>query len=93
MEHDIIYTSKHFIQTDNLVGIQHYWNELLETEFTDYVDIPTVFQTIYLHACLKRAPNIAHWLQNTVYPTLDPIMQIGLRQVFSYGETLLKKRP
>ena len=91
MEQTILHTSKHFIQTKNLIGIQQYWEELLDTEFPEYVDAPTLFQKIYLHACLKGASEIASWLKHTIYPRLDPIMQIALRQVFPYGDVLLRK--
>jgi len=90
MDQTILHTSKHFIQRRDLAGIQQYWEELLETEFTEYVDPPTLFQKIYLHACLKGASEIALWLKQTIYPTLDPIMQIALRQLFPYGDVLLR---
>lgn len=89
MEHTIIQSAKHYIQIKDLASLQHYWQELQEQELQ--VDVPSLFQKIYLHACLKCAPDIAHWLRHTVYPTLDPIIQIALRQMFPYGEVLLKK--
>ena len=57
----------------------------------EFDDAPSVFQILYLHACLKGKGDIATWFQNTVFPMLDPIQQIGLRQVFSYGRHLLKR--
>lgn len=53
------------------------------------VDIPWLFQKVYLHACLKGRREIAEWLEKSVFPTLDPISQIAIRQSFSYGRHLL----
>jgi hypothetical protein len=63
------------------------------TDVKDYKDFdwPTMFKTLYLHACLKGRHEIAIWLQDDVFPTMDPIQKIALRQIFSYGQHLLKK--
>ena len=34
---------------------------------------------------------MAQWLQLTIHPKMDPIQQIALRQIFSYGRVLLEK--
>ena len=56
----------------------------------DY-DWPYVFHRVYLHACLKKKKEIAEWLQTALYPFMDPIQQIALRQIFVYGRHLLSK--
>jgi hypothetical protein len=49
-----------------------------------------IYQKLYLHACLKKKSRIVDWL-NGLYSMFDPIQQIALRQMFSYGKYLLQK--
>jgi len=89
-------TLKRAIERNDLSTIREEWERLkeegeCERKDTPYVDYPTLFQTVYLHACLKKKRDIATWLETTVFPSMDPIQQIALRQVFSYGKYLLKK--
>ncbi len=80
-------------------------NQNLDTEFKDYVNfliknaknyqlpVEYVFQQVYIHACLKRRPELAQWLKDNVYELyLDDIQKIGIRQTFSYGKYLLNKK-
>ena len=83
---------KHHIDCGNLSGIQHVWNSLSDYEFEEQPDWVYLFQKIYLHACLKHQPQIAEWMQHVLFPKMDPIQQIALRQVFSYGKYLLKRK-
>jgi len=78
---------KHAIVDDDLATIQDYLQEARDLDY----DWPSVFQKSYLHACLLGRSKIANWLQNSVFPTMDPIQQIALRQVFPYGRHLLTK--
>lgn len=86
----VIGEAKHFVDIHDLNSLQELWVELQVSEPPEYMDVPTLFQKIYLHACLHKRHAIAAWLQDTVYPALDPIAQIALRQVFSYGRFLLR---
>ena len=72
---------------NNLEMLKIYVHTLFEYNY----DWPTLFQKIYLHACLKKKQTIASWLQNDIYILLDPIQKIALRQVFPYGKHLLQK--
>jgi hypothetical protein len=49
-----------------------------------------IYQKLYLHACLKRKQEIVDWLKG-LYSMFDPIQQIGMRHMFSYGKYLLQK--
>jgi len=51
-----------------------------------------VYQQVYLHACLKKKHDMVRLLE-TVFPKLDSIQQIGLRQIFSYGRYLQNRHP
>jgi hypothetical protein len=62
-----------------------------EGDFPKDFDWPTVFQTLYLHACSKGQTEIADWFRNDVFVRLDPIQQIALRQCFSYGSYRLRQ--
>ena len=89
-----------------ILNCKAYINEDLEQEFKQYIlyvinnqesnteyklAYEYIFQQVYIHACLKKKRDIAEWLQTTLFPRLDPIQQIGLRQVFPYGRYLLAK--
>lgn len=80
------------IEHGDLSEVQHYWKSLQEYEYDQTPDWVYLFQKIYLHACIKKHRAIANWLQTTVFPQMDPIQQIALRQVFSYGKYILNKR-
>lgn len=61
-------------------------------QFVPNQDIPTLFHRVYIHACLKQKKEIAEYLETIVFPTLCPIQQIALRQIFPYGRYLLAKK-
>ena len=87
----IIEIVKDFINKKDINSLQNYWVELENTEFPCSIDWTTLFQKVYLHACLKGSTVIAIWLEKVIFQQLDPIQQIALRQVFPYGRYLLKK--
>ncbi len=89
MDTQIIRFGKQLAETNNLDGLKEYVAELQEHETP--LDWPYLFQKVYLHACLKGAESIAEWMKATLYPMLDPIQQIALRQVFPYGRVLLQR--
>ncbi len=80
---DLLETGKHLIECGDLKTFQDY---VAEVEMVDWA-----FQKLYLHACLKGRKEIAEWLEQSVFPTMDPIVQIALRQGFAYGRYLLRK--
>ncbi len=84
---DAVTLGKHLVERGDLQGLQHAFKEL-EVDVGN-VDMGWLFQKVYLHACLKGQGDIAEWLEKTVFPTLDPITQIALRQGFAYGRHLL----
>ncbi len=79
---------KLLVERGDLQGLQHAFKELEASDVGD-VDWPWIFQKVYLHASLKGQRDIAEWLETSVFPTLDPIVQIALRQGFAYGRHLL----
>jgi hypothetical protein len=89
---EIIRTCKTCIETNNLDSLQSYYSELAEYEYPAHQpDWPCIFHRVYLHACLKGKKDVAEWLEHTLYPTMDGIQQIALRQIFPYGRHLLFK--
>ena len=89
---EIIRTCKTYIETNNLSSLQSYYAELMDYTYPDQQpDIPCIFHRVYLHACLKGNREIANWLETSLYPTMDKIQQIALRQIFPYGRHLLSK--
>ena len=82
---------KEIINKKDFKELQNYWMELQNTEFPCVIDWTTLFQKVYLHACLKGSTDIATWLEKEIFQQLDPIQQIALRQVFPYGRYLLRK--
>ena len=88
----ILEETKHYITKGDLNGLKDMWCSLQEYEFEQQPDWINIFQKIYLRACVKKHIDIANWLQHTIFPQFDPIQQIALRQVFSYGRYLLNKK-
>jgi hypothetical protein len=92
MSAEIIQTCKHYLNEDNLEALQEYYRQLLcdESNETD-PDWPYIFHRVYLHACLKGRRDAADWLARSVYPSMDEIQRIALRQIFPYGRLLLSR--
>jgi hypothetical protein len=82
---DMLEMGKRLVERGDLAALEAAFQEIEDAN----VDWPTLFQKVYLHACLKGQKEIAQWLEKTVFPTLDPIQQIALRQGFAYGRYLL----
>lgn len=77
---------KTLIEEDNLGALQDYYEDSLGEAYPwEYI-----YQKLYLHACLKKKKQIVEWM-NGLFPQFDPIQQIALRQMFSYGRYLLAK--
>jgi hypothetical protein len=92
MDTEIIAEAKQHINDGNLYELQSQVCALIDsTELPREPDWPFIFQKVYLHACLKGQTAIANWLRTAMYPLMDPIQQIALRQIFSYGNYLLSK--
>lgn len=88
---DVLELAKRFIERGDLPGFQQAFADLqTDVEVTGSIDWPWLFQKVYLHACLKGQRPIAEWLHDAVFPTIDPIGQIGIRQGFAYGRHLLE---
>ena len=91
MSKEIIEICKKYIEENNLDYLQLYYKELVSSMNFEDLDWPSIFQKLYLHACLRKKPEIAQWFESALYPTMDPIQQIALRQIFPYGRYLLGK--
>lgn len=91
LEDHIITTIKPFIEKGNLESLQEIWTEYRDnTEFPREVAWDYVFHKVYLHAALKKQTHLCAWLDE-VFKEFDPIVQIGMRQMFSYARVLLRK--
>ena len=77
---------KTLIEKDNLEGLQEVFEENKDENYA----WEFIYQKLYLHACLKKKSRIVEWM-NGLFPMFDPIQQIALRQMFSYGRYLLAK--
>jgi hypothetical protein len=75
---------------DELETLIVYYEELISIYDIDTLDFPYMFRHVYVHACLKKRQGIITWLTE-LYETMDPIMKIGLRQIFAYGKYLLQR--
>jgi hypothetical protein len=92
MDTAIIQECRTHIEQSNLEYLQQYVCSLINNEELEREpDWPFIFQKVYLHACLKGQQEIAEWLQTAMYPLMDPIQQIALRQIFPYGRHLLSQ--
>jgi hypothetical protein len=93
MDAQLIKVCRVYAETNNVEMLKEYYEYMLSAVQTGEIehtpDWPHIFQKVYLHACLKGSQEIANWMQQSVFPMLDPIQQIGLRQIFPYGRYLL----
>lgn len=77
---------KTLIDEGNLDELQAVFQEVHEENYAwEYV-----YQKLYLHACLKKKVAIVEWMKG-LFSMFDPIQQIGIRQMFSYGKYLLAR--
>jgi hypothetical protein len=90
MSDDILGDAKLLINGGDLEALQSFYTDMLDTYDADSIDYPYMFRHIYVHACLKKKHDIVKWLKE-MYETMDPIMKIALRQIFPYGEHLLRR--
>lgn len=77
---------KGMVERNNVEGLQ----EQLDA-YSNVPDIPwdSLFKDIYLHACLKKKPDVVKWLE-ALYEGMPPLQKIALRQLFAYGRYLSK---
>lgn len=87
--HLLIQRSKALIEHGDTAACQTLLAEMFGAE--DPVDWVYVFQKVYLHACLRGHSTLADWFETIAFTALDPIQQMGVRQVFAYGHTLLRR--
>jgi hypothetical protein len=92
MSSEIIQTCKQYLNDNDLEGLQEYYRRLLNDESNEFEpDWPYIFHRVYLHACLKGRRDAADWLAKSVYPNMDELQRIALRQIFPYGRLLLSR--
>lgn len=89
MEQTIIQRCKQYLNENRVEECQSFIQTIMQEETG--LDWPVCFHRVYLHACLKGRETIATWLQTVVFPVMDPIQQIALRQIFPYGRVLLSQ--
>ena len=90
MADEIVGFFKKYINDESLEACQAYFQELKDTYEPGSLPWDYIFQKVYLHACLKKQKAIVDWLM-LVFTELPPIQQIAVRQIFSYGRTLLAR--
>ena len=84
----ILQECKEYINANKIEEFKEYYEYIITTDVE--LDWATLFQKVYIHACLKKRKEIAEWL-TTLFPQFDLITQIAYRQVFFYGRWLLSK--
>jgi len=91
LEDHIVRTIKPYVEKGDLDNLQQIWTEYQEnTEFPRDIAWDYVFQKVYLHAALKKQAHLCTWMDD-IFQGFDPIIQIGMRQTFSYARYLLRK--
>jgi hypothetical protein len=90
IEREVISEIKSYINGGDLDGLKTLWEEYQDTDFGRELAWEYIFEKIYLHAALKKQKPICSWL-DILYQQLDPIQQMGLRQMFPYARYLLQK--
>jgi hypothetical protein len=90
MNEAFIRTCKTYVNEGNLLGLQDCYNEMQNNNLGYNLNWEYIYHRVYLHACLKKKRDIVDWL-TLMFGTLDPVSQIGLRQIFPYGRFLLAR--
>lgn len=91
IEDSIIKEIKIDINNGDLENTINTWNKYKnDIEFHRELAWDYIFQKVYLHSSLKKQKHICDWL-DTVFTQFDPIIQISLRQMFSYSKYLMNK--
>lgn len=91
IEEDLIKEIKPIIDDGNLTALQIAWEEYSEhTDFGRELAWDYIFQKVYLHAALKKQHAICEWL-DSIFLEFNPMLQIAMRQMFSYARYLLRK--
>ena len=85
---DILLTIKKFINEDNLIHLQEYYNDLQTCD--QQISWDFIYQKAYLHACLMHRKNIVEWMTQ-LFDNFDPIAKIAMRQMFAYGRHLQER--
>jgi len=87
-DRDSIRIIKDLINTNNLSDLQEYYEQLQSSENT--VNWQYIYQSAYIHACLKQRRSIVEWL-TSLFEEFDPILKIAMRHLFSYGRHLERR--
>lgn len=91
IEDEIIKELKICINEGDLESFVFIWkNHSERIEYDRKLAWDYIFQKVYLHSSLKKQKQMCEWL-DTVFKEFDPIIQISLRQMFSYAKYLLNK--
>lgn len=91
-EETIIKEFKNYIEEGHLKMLINKYNEYKnETEFEFKIQWDYIFCRIYIHACLKKHPNIVVWLRENIYNNFDDYIKIGIKHTLNYGNYLLNK--
>ena len=91
IEDELIQEIKPLINDGNLTALQIAWEEYSEyTDFGRELAWDYIFQKVYLHAALKKQRAICEWL-DSIFQEFNPMIQIAMRQMFSYARYLLQK--
>lgn len=86
-----LYDMKKMVEKSALESLKEAFQQIMAGTLDTDAEWDYLFQKVYLHACLKGQMGIATWMEEQVFPTLPPIQQMAIRQVFAYGHTLLNK--
>ena len=87
MEDELIKEIKSLINDDKLTEIKELYYEYCRDEKLNWAYI---YQKVYLHACLKKKTEIVEYLK-TLFQYLTPVQQVSIRQMFHYGDYLLRR--
>jgi hypothetical protein len=91
IEDELIREIKPLIDDGNLEALEIAWEDYREnTDFGKELAWDYIFQKVYLHAALKKQHAICEWL-DSIFQEFDPIIQIAMRQMFSYARYLLRQ--
>jgi hypothetical protein len=91
MNKDNVNEIKYLIEVDDIKAIESEWKRYQVTKKKNgYENDDYLFQTFFIHSCLKNKFEIAHWFYHEIYQKMEVIQQLALRHVFNYCHAIIK---
>ena len=84
MDRRILSESIDCVRANDLSGLREIYRNIPK-----YVNREYLFTQVFLSSCTHQKPEIIYWLY-MIYLSMDPVAQVALKHVFTYGKYIIK---